>query len=854
MAHGQRPGTISKVLAPSPPLCPGAGRPSPEEHHGSVREAIKTPSCSLKDGNKDHLNPSLSAKHYFMSCDPNPEDMEDTCSEYDNVGSDVEQNYDEVSHYTREGVVDVRYYKQYCPEEEKHIVGDDFTETAAADQIQALKLQPGTDKTEGSPSEPKPYKTVHQIKSHSTPIAGDVPEAGLKKNKGDRFLHSEGDELEEVIDGARLVEDSGGTENNVQRLTGLYQNHENDRIKKGGEDRKREDDTRVTRNHNIPGASKKCEPSHVGSKEKERQGKGRGRREDTGHFVSGIKGSVTNSTQQRPKNCSRDCKKSAVRSKARPDSSKKQAPPPPRHAHAELPADPQKAQPHRETLPAPRPNPSAANSQESEPRVIKPSLAPHHTAEQQKESLEERQRGPEKPVQGEMPSTAVMTEEVPEEPRGPEELASSAEDSNSSQKTQEAASFPSFEDVPGPCEPEDLIDGIIFAANYLGCTQVLSDKNPSKSVRMSQAQEAVSHIKSQDEESQMMTEVDLFISTKAVKVLNADTQETMMDSALRTISYIADIGSIVVLMARRRMSQASSEDFSESSDSTSEGRSQYRMICYVFESEDAQLIAQSIGQAFSVAYREFLRANGINPTDLSHKQYSDIINSQEMYHDDLVHFSNSDNCKELYVEKQKGEILGVVIVESGWGSILPTVILASMLNSGPAARSGKLSVGDQIMSINDTSLVGLPLATCQGIIKGLKNQVKVKLSIVSCPPVTTVLIKRPDLKFQLGFSVQNGIICSLMRGGIAERGGVRVGHRIIEINGQSVVAMAHEKIVQTLSVSVGEVRNCHVTRWQFSQLITPHKQRPFRATRRLRTATKNLLECKCEMHISICPN
>jgi len=72
---------------------------------------------------------------------------------------------------------------------------------------------------------------------------------------------------------------------------------------------------------------------------------------------------------------------------------------------------------------------------------------------------------------------------------------------------------------------------------------------------------------------------------------------------------------------------------------------------------------------------------------------------------------------QLYVEKQKGEILGVVIVESGWGSILPTVILASMLNSGPAARSGKLSVGDQIMSINDTSLVGLPLATCQGIIK-----------------------------------------------------------------------------------------------------------------------------------------
>lgn len=63
----------------------------------------------------------------------------------------------------------------------------------------------------------------------------------------------------------------------------------------------------------------------------------------------------------------------------------------------------------------------------------------------------------------------------------------------------------------------------------------------------------------------------------------------------------------------------------------------------------AQLIAQSIGQAFSVAYQEFLRANGINPEDLSQKEYSDIINTQEMYNDDLIHFSNSENCKEVNV-------------------------------------------------------------------------------------------------------------------------------------------------------------------------------------------------------------
>lgn len=385
------------------------------------------------------------------------------------------------------------------------------------------------------------------------------------------------------------------------------------------------------------------------------------------------------------------------------------------------------------------------------------------------------------------------------------------------QQTKTPSSFPNFVDVPGPCEPEDLIDGIIFAANYLGSTQLVSERNPSKHIRMMQAQEAVARVKrvqktskpkkkvGADGNSQPMTEVDLFISTQRIKVLNADSQEPMMDHALRTISYIADIGNIVVLMARRRVPRAASQDCIETTPGSQEGKKQYKMVCHVFESEDAQLIAQSIGQAFSVAYQEFLRANGINPEDLSQKEYSDIINTQEMYNDDLIHYSNSANCKELQVDKLKSEIFGVVIVESGWGSILPTVILANMMNGGPAARSGKLSIGDQIMSINGTSLVGLPLATCQGIIKGLKNQVQVKLNIVSCPPVTTVLIKRPDLKYQLGFSVQNGIICSLMRGGIAERGGVRVGHRIIEINGQSVVATAHEKIVQALSNSVGEI-------------------------------------------------
>ncbi|CAG0914342.1 unnamed protein product [Notodromas monacha] len=164
-----------------------------------------------------------------------------------------------------------------------------------------------------------------------------------------------------------------------------------------------------------------------------------------------------------------------------------------------------------------------------------------------------------------------------------------------------------------------------------------------------------------------------------------------------------------------------------------------------------------------------------------------------------------DRDPQVVVPKSKGEILGMVIVESGWGSMLPTVVVANLLPSGPAARCGLLNIGDQIIAINGVSLVGLPLSTCQQYIKNTKTQTVVKLTVVPCPPVVEVKIRRPDTKYQLGFSVQNGVICSLLRGGIAERGGVRVGHRIIEINNQSVVAVPHEKIVNLLATSTGEI-------------------------------------------------
>uniref|UniRef100_A0AAX7T392 Amyloid beta (A4) precursor protein-binding, family A, member 2b n=1 Tax=Astatotilapia calliptera TaxID=8154 RepID=A0AAX7T392_ASTCA len=753
MAQRKRPGTSGGNSMAAP-----AARQRPHRYPKESRDNHE-PDAELQD--QRPATPST-PEHNHDRDDPNQGDFhggadsldDDSSSDYINNTSD-DDDYDDGLAEEDEGVT---YYIRYCPEDDSYLEGMDCNNQGDCNHMEEWGEGEGEvrcEVVEQDPDEqiyngrPEPILDHHHHHHHHhQPATQDAAHT----RRADR--EEEEAESEDYCPNEDEEEEGEEEERNGRAYTGDYYAPEDN------------------------GNSVRVSPYRSRKVLVVEGETGEEAEEDIDQIVAEIKmsmsmGSLSSGTDQSPEELAQDPAPSDY-----PHSKPDAAPyPPPHHRHDSRPKSLNLPSMHHN-------NPDLQRGHKTHPR-----------------SPDDRQRWPQEQVSN-----------GAEQPRKQQrsDLNVPLENNNVPEPTKKVASFPSFVDVPGPCEPEDLIDGIIFAANYLGSTQLLSERNPSKNIRMMQAQEAVSRVKVLKNthsygDAQTLTEVDLFISTQRIKVLNADSQETMMDNALRTISYIADIGNIVVLMARRRMPRTASQDCIETTPGAPEAKKQYKMICHVFESEDAQLIAQSIGQAFSVAYQEFLRANGINPEDLSQKEYSDIINTQEMYNDDLIHFSNSENCKELQLEKSKGEILGVVIVESGWGSILPTVILANMMNGGPAARSGKLSIGDQIMSINNTSLVGLPLATCQGIIKGLKNQVQVKMNIVSCPPVTTVLIKRPDLKYQLGFSVQNGIICSLMRGGIAERGGVRVGHRIIEINGQSVVATAHEKIVQALSNSVGEI-------------------------------------------------
>ena len=62
----------------------------------------------------------------------------------------------------------------------------------------------------------------------------------------------------------------------------------------------------------------------------------------------------------------------------------------------------------------------------------------------------------------------------------------------------------------------------------------------------------------------------------------------------------------------------------------------------------AQFIAQSIGQAFQVAYVEFLKANGIEDHSfVKEMDYQEVLNSQEIFGNELALFAKRELQKEV---------------------------------------------------------------------------------------------------------------------------------------------------------------------------------------------------------------
>lgn len=61
----------------------------------------------------------------------------------------------------------------------------------------------------------------------------------------------------------------------------------------------------------------------------------------------------------------------------------------------------------------------------------------------------------------------------------------------------------------------------------------------------------------------------------------------------------------------------------------------------------AQVIAKSIGQAFNVAYQEFLRHNGLTDEVVEDAEYNGVLEAQKILGEDLSLLADESNAKEV---------------------------------------------------------------------------------------------------------------------------------------------------------------------------------------------------------------
>ena len=66
----------------------------------------------------------------------------------------------------------------------------------------------------------------------------------------------------------------------------------------------------------------------------------------------------------------------------------------------------------------------------------------------------------------------------------------------------------------------------------------------------------------------------------------------------------------------------------------------------------------------------------------------------------------------MTLAKHKNELMGMMVMESGYGSAIPACVVVHLSKTGSALRSGLLNVGDHIISINGVNLVGMPRKAC----------------------------------------------------------------------------------------------------------------------------------------------
>lgn len=129
-------------------------------------------------------------------------------------------------------------------------------------------------------------------------------------------------------------------------------------------------------------------------------------------------------------------------------------------------------------------------------------------------------------------------------------------------------------------------------------------------------------------------------------------------------------------------------------------------------------------------------------------------------------------------------------------SVSKGIFVQCVIAGLPAAGAG-LRFGDQIVQINDINVAGFSSNKAHDTVVGFAKKGRVTLSVRQRPFERTIVLKK-DSTEHLGFEFKKAKITAIRKDSSAARNGLLIDHIFTEVNGQNVISMKDDDILQII--------------------------------------------------------
>eukprot|EP00730_Choanoeca_flexa_P003973 TRINITY_DN11555_c3_g2_i3.p1 TRINITY_DN11555_c3_g2~~TRINITY_DN11555_c3_g2_i3.p1 ORF type:complete len:331 (+),score=89.05 TRINITY_DN11555_c3_g2_i3:75-995(+) len=171
----------------------------------------------------------------------------------------------------------------------------------------------------------------------------------------------------------------------------------------------------------------------------------------------------------------------------------------------------------------------------------------------------------------------------------------------------------------------------------------------------------------------------------------------------------------------------------------------------------------------------------------------------------------------------KQGVRSIILAKDGHGKLgfavrsIDKGVFVSFVWAGSAASLGGLRFCDQLLNIDGENVAGWTEKQVLAKLKAARPE-RVTLAVRDRPWCRTVTVVK-DSENHIGFVYKNGEITKIVVDSSAARNGILIHHMMIEVNGQNVVGMKDEEIIQIIRAAPRSVTLTIMPTFVYKHLI-----------------------------------